>query len=396
MRNRSLPLEVYALPLVTAFMLPNLVTPLMELLRAEIGFSSGMLTVVFVAYLGGLAPAFLLAPSLAAMWGRRRVQSAACVLGIASCGAYLIADNVAVLLVARVLTGLCSGLILVLGPSAVQSVAGRTERRKATFVATMGIAIGLAGGPLFSGLVAGFLPWPTKLVFALMAALFVIALPVIGTEQETPRQDVRSWLPFHGLDGRATRTVITGLGAFGPGMTAAAIILALSPTLLSGLGGPVGPFVAGLMAGGMYVVSPIAQACVRRMGTMTHIRVALVLIAVAMAVFCTAVYTRSVAVLIVAACLMGAGQGISNLGSFGLIHENLASDKIPGATALLSLGVYASASVVPLAGGFLLDAKGLEASGAYMAIGVVVMVIVGAVFARKGFIEKTEGVASCG
>ena len=71
MRKKSFPLGVYALPLVAAFMLPNLVTPLMELFRDEIGFSSGVLTVIFVCYLGGLAPAFLVAPSLGQVWGRK-------------------------------------------------------------------------------------------------------------------------------------------------------------------------------------------------------------------------------------------------------------------------------------------------------------------------------------
>ncbi|KAB1504466.1 MFS transporter [Corynebacterium sp. 320] len=386
MNDRRLPLSIYALPLVAAFMLPNLATPLMELWRQDIGFSSGMLTLIFVMYLGGLAPAFLLAPSLGRLWGRRTTQILACVLGILSCAFYVFGVNIALLLVARVLTGLCSGLILVHGPSAVQAMADSAEKAKATFIATMGIAIGLAGGPLFAGFIAQWLPWPTKTVFVLMAALLALSLLLITTEPETTREKVTSWLPFSGLGSKSVRTIAAGLGAFSPGMTAAAIVLALSPTLLMGLGGPTGPLGAGLMAGGMYAMSPIAQSMVRKLRSMAHIRLSLGLIVLAMISFAFAVTSHNLPILILSAILMGAGQGISNLGSFGLIHQEVTPDNVPGATAVLSLGTYASASIVPLAGGFLIDAQGLESAGVYMALGVVVMVLIGAFFARDSYV----------
>ena len=147
MTRRTLPLALYAFPLVAGFMLPNLATPLMELWRADIGFSAGTLTLIFIMYLGGLAPAFLLAPGLSDSWGRKRTQQVAVVLGIVSCLLYVLADSIPVLLLARILTGLCSGTLLVLGPSAVQGMASEDESSKATLTATLGIAIGLAGGP---------------------------------------------------------------------------------------------------------------------------------------------------------------------------------------------------------------------------------------------------------
>lgn len=385
MRKKSFPLGVYALPLVAAFMLPNLVTPLMELFRDEIGFSSGVLTVIFVCYLGGLAPAFLVAPSLGQVWGRKRMQLIACGLGIVSCIFYIVGTNVGVLLIARVLTGLCTGLVLVLGPSAVQAVAGKDRIKQATFVATLGIAIGLAGGPLFAGFIAELLPWPTKTVFVLMAALLMLSLLVVLSEAESPTGPVKSWLPFKGLEASTGRIIVTGLGAFGPGMTAAAIILALAPTLLAGLGGATGPLGAGLMAGGMYVMSPIAQTLVRRFTSMAHIRTSLALIILAMVIFVFAVNSHNLILLVVSVGLMGAGQGISNLGSFGLIHQYVEPPQIPGATAVLSLGVYASASIVPLAGGFLIDSRGLENAGFYMAMGVIAMALVGSLFAREKY-----------
>ena len=140
----------------------------------------------------------------------------------------------------------------------------------------------------------------------------------------------------------------------------------------------------------MYAVSPIAQSLVRRLHSLAHIRFSMVLIALAMCIFGAAMTQQSLWFLILSAVLIGAGQGISNLGSFGLIHQEVDEDSVPGATALLSLGTYAAASVVPLAGGYLIDLTGLSIASLCMALGVVLMVAVGSVFARQSYIDQTR------
>ena len=386
--TRRLPLAFHALPLVAAFMLPNLVTPLMELWRGEIGFSSGVLTLIFVAYITGLAPAFLLAPALSKKFGRRRTIISALLLGIVSCIFYIIAGSVVVLLVARLLTGLCSGIMLVLGTVAVKEEAKEDELRYATLLATTGVAIGLAGGPLVAGAAAWALPAPTQTVFVIEAALLTICLLIVLTQQETTVGRPESWLPFRTISFTTKKTVLAGLGAFGPGMTAAAIVLALAPTILLGMRDVQGPLAAGLLAGGMYAVSPIAQTIMRGKPSPKLIHLSILIISVSMIVMSASLLINNIVVLVLAAALIGAGQGISNLGSFGLIHERVDNSEVAAATSLLSLGTYASATVVPLLGGVLLDISGLDIAGLVMAGGVLVMCGVGISFANK---EKTSG-----
>ena len=389
--SKRLPLAFYALPLVAAFMLPNFVTPLMELWRSKIGFSSGVLTLIFVAYITGLAPAFLLAPALATQFGRRRVMVAALLLGIGSCVFYVTAKSVVVLLVARLLTGLCSGIMLVLGTVAVKEEAKESELRYATLLATTGVAIGLAGGPLVAGAAAWGLPAPTQTVFVLEAVLLALCVLIVLTQQETAVGRPESWLPFRAINFTTKKTVLAGLGAFGPGMTAAAIVLALAPTILHGMGGVQGPLAAGVLAGGMYAVSPIAQALLRGKPSPTLIRLSILGIAISMIVMSVALVFNNIIVLALAAALIGAGQGVSNLGSFGLIHERVDNSEVAAATSLLSLGTYASATVVPILGGVLLDFSGLEVAGLVMAAGVLVMCGVGIAVGSGPEIAETEG-----
>lgn len=358
-------------------MLPNLITPLMELLRADIGFSSGTLTLIFVAYISGLVPSLLFAPGFGSFFGRRRMLIFAAASGIVSCIFYLLSGSVGILLIARFLTGLCSGFTLVLGTLAIKYEASEDEIPKATLLGTLGIAIGLAGGPLLAGVVAAMLPAPTKTVFFIEAAILICALLVILTQQKSERAKPEHWLPFRGITRKTWTIVLSGLGAFGPGMTAAAIILALAPTILAGMGGIQGPLAAGAMAGGMYVASPIAQTLVRGRESKQLIRGAILLIVVSMGTMVGALYFNNLVVMGIAAALIGAGQGISNLGSFGLIHQNVDTKQVAGATALLSIGTYASATFIPLLGGVLVDKSGLLTSGIVMAIGVALMCVLG-------------------
>lgn len=390
MDTRKLPLWSYAVPIAVAFALPNMATPLMELWREDIGFSSGTLVLIFIAYLGGLAPAFLLAPALAQKYGQKFTLASAIVLGIVSCGFYILGSAVWILLIARILTGLCSGVLMVLGTVQLRQLAGESEEAKATLFGTLALAIGLASGPLIAGVVAQWLPWPLRTVYLVEAVLLAASLAIVSTLSEAERKEPNSWLPIGSVDSKTVRVVLSGLGAFGPGMTAASIVLALAPTILLGMVGLTGPLAAGLFAGGMYSASPIAQSLFGSKSPLTVIRQAIAVLLLSMVVLIVALWIENLWLLALAAALIGSGQGMSSLGGMGLIHQRVEPDQTASATALLSLGVYVSAAFVPLLGGIILDHGSLQVAGLAMGIGVVIMAFIGAALARESFLNAGE------
>lgn len=387
MDTRRFPLWVYAVPIATAFALPNMATPLLELWRGEIGFSSGTLVLIFVAYLGGLVPAFLFTPALAQKFGQKKILIAAIASGIISCGFYVLGGAVWILLIARILTGLCSGGLMVLGTVQLKLLAQEEEKAKATFFGTFGIAIGLAAGPLIAGVVAEWLPGPLRTVYIIEALLLLASLTIILTLTETQTGKPKNWLPIGSIDRKAVRTVLAGLGAFGPGMTAASIVLSLAPTILLGMAGLAGPLAAGLFAGGMYLVSPIAQSLFGARQPLAVLRQAIVVIVISMGVLIAALWLGNLWVLAISAVLIGAGQGLSSLGAMGLVHQRAAADQVASATSLLSLGVYISATFVPLLGGILLDHGSLDVAGTAMGIGVIAMCSIGLLLSRSSFLS---------
>lgn len=386
MKYKSLPLAIHALPLAAAFMLPNLVTPLLEIWRDEIGFSTGTLSLIFVMYLGGLAPAFLLAAGVSSRLGRKQILITACIFGILSCIGYAMASDVVTLLAARVLTGLCTGFVLVLGTEAVLATATDSETHKATLTSTIGIGLGLAGGPILASTVATLLPAPTDTVFVIEGVLLLLCIPIIFSQPNSSKHDHAGWLPFASMSGQDKRATLAGLGAFGPGMTAAAIVLALMPTILKHVGIH-SVLSGGLIAGGMYLVSPIAQFSCRKVEPVRLLSLSLMTIIGAMLLLIVGSEASSLSILTIAAIAIGAGQGLSNYASFRVVHS-YATQSTKSAISLLCLGVYASASVIPLLGGYLADRRGMSIATIVMAISVITISVPGLIIASKDFIRK--------
>ncbi|WP_426706911.1 MFS transporter [Corynebacterium auriscanis] len=386
MRTRKLPLWIYTVPIVTAFALPNMGTPLMELWRNDIGFSSGTLVLIFATYLGGLAPAFLFSPALGQLFGQKKTQIAAIASGILACIFYALGGSVEVLLIARVLTGFCAGVLMVLGTTQLKDLAKEGEETQATLLGTLGIAIGLATGPLFAGVVAEWFPHPLRTVYVLAATFLLLSLAIVFTLPETENAKPQSWNPIGSLDKNTTRAVLTGLGVFGPGMTAASIVLALAPTILLGMSDLTGPLVAGLFAGGMYLASPITQSFLGSQPPLRVLRGAIAVLITSMVTFVAALWIENLWILALAAVLIGAGQGMGSLGALGLVHQRATPEHVASATASLSLGVYLSAAFVPLLGGVILDHSDLQIAGAAMGLGVVAMCLAGMFMVRERFL----------
>lgn len=131
----------------------------------------------------------------------------------------------------------------------------------------------------------------------------------------------------------------------------------------------------------------------KRLGTGTLLHLALGLLVVAMIALAGGIAMKSIMILAVVALLIGAGQGISNLSAFQLIHKRVDPHQVTSATSLLSLGTYLAAAAVPLTGGVLADTHGMAFSGYGMATAIVVMCLIGSFFISEKFMGEAGGSA---
>ena len=160
-------------------------TPLYVVYQQEWGFSASVLTVVFAVYVFGLIGSLLLFGALSDFVGRRPVLAAAIALEAIALLLFVLAGNVGVLLVARVLQGIATGAAMTtLGATLVDLNPPHAPGRAGVVngVAPVG---GLAVGAIGCGALVQFAPAPTHLVFLLLLAGMIVSAVVVALMPET-------------------------------------------------------------------------------------------------------------------------------------------------------------------------------------------------------------------
>jgi MFS family permease len=172
----------------------TLPTPLYVLYQEQYQFATGLITVIFAVYALGVLAALLVFGRLSDHFGRRPVLFAALLLACASTLLFVFAQNVAMLLAGRVLSGLGSGLLTGTGTAGLAELEPSGNPQRAARVATAANMGGLGLGPLVAGLFAQLAPAPTRLVFVVYLILLVGVFLLVGVLPETVKA------PDHVLD----------------------------------------------------------------------------------------------------------------------------------------------------------------------------------------------------
>ncbi|MGW6659051.1 MFS transporter [Rhodococcus sp. NPDC055024] len=390
----SMPAVLSAAFVVTAvFVLSNSPTPLYVHWQQSIGFSSGMLTVIFGAYILGLLLTLLVAGQLSDHFGRPRVLLPGLVVALAASALFLIADNVAMLIVARLLTGISVGVIVSAGMASVVDAGGDTLRATAARLASVAMVLGAGLGPLFAGIMAQYLDEPVTWVFGAEALLIVIAtIAVVRSRPLTNLADIDDRSPFQlrlpSVPRRFRRYVLFGIAVFGPGITATSFVLSLGPSLLARQLGVTSPLVAGGTACAMFLVATGIQFAVARTPIRTIFIGGATSTALSMLALYGAVQSDAAALLIVSALLAGAGQGLGQLGGLTLIGMHVPPTSRAQGNALMNIGGYIPAGILPLVAGYLIDATSIPIAVTVFGVVLFLAAVAGGVAVAKS-IETT-------
>ncbi|MFF5720297.1 MFS transporter [Streptomyces buecherae] len=373
-----------AWPVTAVFALSNAATPLYVLWQDELGFSGGTLTVVFASYIVGLLASLLCCGVLSDRFGRRPVLLPALGLALAACLMFATAHDVAVLIAARLFTGLAVGAAVSAGMAAVTDVAGPDRRRLGALLASSAMVFGAGLGPLLSGVLSETLPAPTVTVFVVEAALLGTAALVVwrmpirrprapgapgGVAASGPAGADRggsrgggAWVRVPGVPRGSGWHLALGVAVFGPGIVATSFVLSLGPSLLTDLLDSDSRIVPGALAFSMFLASTCVQFAVQRRSRHTILVGGAVSIVLGMVTLVVAVHTAAVWALVAAAVLAGAGQGMGQLGGLSLLNSSVPPHRLAEANAALSVGGYAPAGALAVGAGYLTDAVGLTSA----------------------------------
>lgn len=373
---------------VTAvFILSNSPTPLYVVWQRTLGFSSGTLTVIFALYIAGLLGTLLVAGQLSDRFGRKAVLLPGLLAALIACVMFATAASVAMLAVARVLTGIAVGVVVSAGMASVGDLGGIQRRKQAALLASVAMVLGAGLGPLLAGGVAQTSTHPIEPVFAieffvLLSAFVITARLPLHRPTKTLQGETRLRLPSVPREHR--RHVLSGIAVFGPGITATSFVLALGPSLLARLLEVRSPLLAGGMACAMFAVATGVQFAVRHWSVRSIFAAGSAATVLAMGALCFAVQASAVSVLLMAALLAGVGQGLGQLGGLTLISVHVPDTRRAEANAVLNMGGYLPAGLLAVSTGYAIDFLGLSAGVVMFAIALALSALVfGAVVFRN-------------
>lgn len=349
--------------LVTAvFMLSNSPTPLYVHWQQQLGFSTGTLTVIFALYIAGLLGTLLVAGQLSDRYGRKQVLLPGLLAALVACLLFAIAQSVLLLAIARLLSGIAVGIMVSAGMAAVGDQGGSERRRQAALLASVSMVLGAGLGPLLAGGLAQTLEHPILPIFSteffiLGSAMVVACLLPLRNPVRSNDRPLRLQLPTVPVANR--RHLAYGIATFGPGITATSFVLALGPSLLSRLLDVHSPMIAGGIACIMFLTATGVQFALRHWPIRSIFLASATATVMAMVSLSISVQASLAPMLMAAAVLAGAGQGLGQLGGLTLIGLHIPDERRAEANAVLNIGGYIPAGLLPVAAGYLIDRLGM-------------------------------------
>ncbi|WP_406273461.1 MFS transporter [Nocardia sp. NBC_00881] len=384
-----------AWPVLAVFVLSNAPTPLYIVWQRALGFSSGTLTAIFGCYILGLLGALLVAGVVSDRIGRKPVLLPAVVAALVACVLFSVANSVAVLAFARMLTGIAVGATVSAGMAAVTDVGGPERKRLAALAASSAMVLGAGFGPLLAGILSEVLPGPTVAVFlveiAVLASAFVV---VVRLDLPNGVGGRGPWVRVPSVARSGRTAVLLGVAVFAPGITATSFFLSLGPSVLSHLLGAADRVLAGAVAFAMFLGATGIQFAARRFRLRTILVGGATSTALSMLALVLSLSSASLPLFAVAAVLGGVGQGLGQFGGLTAISASVPGDRLAEANAAQNVGGYLPAAALPLIAGFLGDAFGLTtgvtAFGAVVAVAAVAGGLLVAVHLGTGAAASAE------
>jgi MFS family permease len=301
----------------------TLPTPLYVIYQAQWHFSAAIVTVTFAVYAIAVLATLLLAGRSSDQAGRKPVLATALACGALSTVVFILAPNVAVLIVGRILSGLSAGLMTGTATAALTELVPASASRRASMIATAANMGGLALGPLIAGLFAQYAPHPTTLVFEVYLAVLVAAGLCLLFVPETVSPRRRPTVRFAGLGipERGRSEFIAASVAVFAAFSMLGMFAALAPTFLSNVLHENSHAVQGGVVFLLLAVGTLTQLALARFNSRRVVMAGLGLLLAGLALIVAALSQADMALFLAGTVVDGVALGAVFLGSLATANR---------------------------------------------------------------------------
>jgi MFS family permease len=338
-------------------------SPLYPVLQAEFGFSAVTLTAIFAVYVLALLLSLLTVGRLSDFIGRRPVLASALVVQAVAMAVFLGADSVEALMLARAVQGLATGAAIgVLGAYLLDLQPGDGSRL-GSLINSAAPTAGLGLGAIGTGVLVQYAPHPTRLVFAILTAVFVVLALATAALPETVRPVpgvLAALRPEVAVPAQARRAFAGAVPTMIATWALGGLMLSVGGSLLGSVfgqtnyavvGAVIGLF-AGSAAGAAVLARDLSPARMTRLGTIA--------LAVGTVLFIVALASTSLALFVFAAIVAGGGFGAGFLGALRSVTQLAQPHERAALLSAVYVVSYLALSIPALVAGLLITHVGLR------------------------------------
>ena len=297
-------------------------SPLYVVYQQQWDFSEITLTSIFAVYALALLGALLVVGSISDHIGRRPTLLAALAVEAVAMLAFATADGVGWLFAARTLQGAATGTAMGAISAALLDLQPRSKPWLGALTGAVGPMVGLALGALSAGLLVDYGPDPTRLVFWLLLAAFVLAALAVLVVPETVRSDGawrRSLRPRLGVPRETRVAFIAAIPCVTATWALGGLILSLGGSLTSGVLGESSRVAAAMPIVVTTGVSAVVSVRLRETPARATARGGLVALIVGVGIALAALAVESNALFLTGSAIAGLGFGPSFAGVFRVL-----------------------------------------------------------------------------
>jgi MFS family permease len=360
----------------------TLPTPLYVVYQARWGFSAGVLTAVFAIYAAGVLTALLVFGRLSDQIGRKRVLVAAAVVAAASTVAFFLANGVAALLLARMLSGFAAGLTQGTATAALAEFEPHHDQRRAALVGST-VTTGAAGvGPLLAGILVEYAGWTTHLVFVVYLGCLLVAtvamLLIPETVVERQPLTIRVQRPFVPP---ASRAAFASAAASVFAVSALlGLVISLVPSFLGNELHERNHAVAGLVVFCLFAVATVAQLLLHRVAARSALLVGFAWLLLGLGLLMLGLDLGVLAIFVAGIVCAGVGVGLVMMGALATVNRVAPPEHRAEVMSAFFLSAYAGLAIPALAVGIASQHVGFFR--ATLVCAIVLSALVAAVAAR--------------
>jgi MFS family permease len=352
----------------------TLPTPLYVIYQAQWHFSAAIVTVTFAVYAAAVLVTLLLTGRASDQAGRKPVLAAALVASALSTVVFILAPDVGVLIVGRILSGLSAGLMTGTATATLTELVPASASRRASLAATAVNMGGLGLGPLVAGLFAQYAPRPTVLVFEVYLAVLAAAGLCLFLVPETVSPRQRPAIRFAGLGipvrgrGEFIAAGVAGFAAF----SLLGLFAALAPTFVGDVLHQPSHAIQGGVVFLLLAVGAVTQLLAARLNSRRVVMAGLGLFLAALALIVAALSQAGIALFLAGTIVGGVAVGAVFLGSLATANRLAPPERRSQAISAFFVACY-TGLIVPVVGvgvasGFIGDFRAVLAFSILLAI----------------------------